>query len=1422
MTTTFTLDSASKLLKDGYAKEPKLLRAVDHLLGAAIVLTPAAFGPAGAPALALLGTKNELVRICKELYDKLTAKTPDAESEVLSRQHRMALAYCIVTYAAFFDGLDHVLAELRAQASLPEDAGLQFSRTSGMTPDSAPTALPIPSSAEPTPTTLYDLRLPHPIDDFDTHCEQLAPLYDVMAKGATSLIESTSAWLDATEPAQDTIRTALAKLPAAARRRFRAHYHDLALRFPDFYVWASLHEHEVTRTNITRLSDQVTDLSTFVQSSITLATSDPANPDFGLAALANAVNTLPATLDRHDAMHVIGLLHKAYANRIDRPIIEDSFTREDGHRILLFPKKQDIFIPQSYRTLRPTRANQRLEDEETWERAEARDTLAAFIFRYLSSPYSLEGPLVILGHPGSGKSLLTEILAARLSSDHLTTFRVELRDIDAESEIDAQIVSQIHADTSSTTSWDKLRKELNNPPVVILDGYDELLQASGRVFRNYLNKVKNFQEREHGLDRPVRVIVTSRITLIDKADIPPETTIVRLEEFDTTKQDHWIRIWNRTNAQYFEDNLQPFSLPADPKLRPLAAQPLLLLMLALYDSSDNQLGQSEDLDQTRLYHSLLTRFVERERLKGEAGHRFRDMPQKDRDSEVERDMQRLGVAAIGMFNRRSLHILTDQLNKDVEFFGLGRCVDEPIGGVAMTQADLLLGSFFFIHESKNRRPGDQSEPDDTAKAFEFLHNTFGEFLTSDFILHAILTVTANLRDHRLSESLQRQLADRLAGPSAFPRRWYGCLIFTPLYTRPVVLHMLREWFTHSLARVDRSRDEVLRDLDIVVSNQIKRILTEDQLPEMLPKQGDGATPVALGQLGHMATYSLNLLVLRTVLDVGTYEFDENGLGQREEGARPWDRLTHLWRSWFSIDSLRGLATIWTAQRVDSKVLLTARQNFGEPFRGDRLEAVHRVSLALADGIGAGLAGFAASSRYGAGHDSLKRSGALLCAEGIDVRLQLLLRQLQSPMRRFLSYEARARMVDEAWHLSTGPEGSWLQLTEIASIAEGEDSVAVRWRELEQVLMEAGHDTSDAAEATVLLWQLLAKTGLATGPRLFDEEVTDRLLSVVFERKREWRGGGLVELVRLARGGRGLRSVEDFVSWFFRRDPHEVLLLGELGPEGVVEVLRFAGEAGEFGWFKQGLRAIGRQLAPDAGRYYGTGDHEDLALVSKVGAVAFEYGLEQRFAEVFEPLVRRMWGRGRGRPGRMAANSRFDGEVLGKFVTQGDWLRLVGEGLGPRALSEMPPEGVAMLLGWRGGRGGGALADLMERDWERWIGRVPGGLRRRAVVTLGVAYACRRFSFFSRRFTVGKIAVGDGGDRWTIVLERPKGTLVLRVNTLSVQTANAFRWMLQELGCTELAVDFDKRLTWRPDDVGQVQRESWLARVLTLFAGGRRG
>ena len=1187
MPTQATFRAACDFIKKNHAAEPSLLPAVDALLGTAMVLSPVFFGPIGAPVLALLGVKNELVKAGKLVYEKVTKST---EEDVLSRHARLSYAYCFVSYAAFFDALDEALGEVRDALSLPETDTLELSEGLAAQARRKGNASSGAEECDQPLISDYEIGLPHPTEDVEAQCLLLGSLYEDLANGAAKLIENTSGWEAADEERQNRVSECIRQLPNSARNHFRAYYVDLALRFEEFCVWANLYEHE-------EVQRRIKDLSRFVKHSAQLAKCERDAIDIGLANLGDVVNALPGSIDHRRATHVVEGLERTYANAIDRPIIEDKFVDDDGKLALAFPKKKDIFIPQSYRVLRVVDPKLHLEDEATWEGAPTQDTLASFVLRFLNSPHSLDGLLVILGHPGSGKSLLTEILAARLSSQKLNPFRVELRDIDAESEIDTQIESQIYRDTGRDMKWANLSVELENPPLVILDGYDELLQASGKVFRHYLTKVRKFQEREFVQGRPVRVVATSRITLIDKAALPRDTTVVRLEDFGEGKQKKWIEIWNRTNRLYFENGLKKFALPKNEGLRTLAAQPLLLLMLALYDSDGNQLHESEGVDQTSLYNSLLSRFIERERRKGEGGRAFAAQPQGERDEEIDRDMHRLGVAAIGMLNRRKLHILARELNKDLVFFKLERTVNPPVTGVAMTQADLLLGSFFFIHESRNRAVAGEAEAGDVTAAFEFLHNTFGEFLTADFILRTVMEQAENLFDHESSVE-------------AFPAKWHGCLMFTPLYSRPVVLSMLGEWFEHSLGRKKWQKEDFLRQLDRIVMSQIRRILTQNAMPDVLGKEQQ--TPFgALPLLGHLATYSLNLLLVRTVVG-GVYEFDEASICEWDGGPRPWDRLAHLWRAWLSVESLRELNAIWKVARNGDRVRLTKREQFGAASGSDRLEAIENVSFALADDVGAGLAGLVRGFRAQGMDETLTESEERLAREGIDVHAGVTVRRLQSSMTRLRGFADRRRLVEDAIRLSGERGVSGRDALDLAVAVENASGGWWGRREVEGLLGGYERELFHEPEAALLWLSLTPKARLMkTHTRSRGESGTE-LLALVLERDwRSWEGGALVVLVRLARVNRGLGCVERFIEVLLRGPVRHLLKPEELGPEGVLEIVGLAAEVGRSEWVDGAFDVVRGWLGRNK-EAYGNVSGVWLSLVASLKVIAYEYGEEGAF------------------------------------------------------------------------------------------------------------------------------------------------------------------------------------------------------------------
>src|SRR5699024_11119428 len=117
------------------------------------------------------------------------------------------------------------------------------------------------------------------------------------------------------------------------------------------------------------------------------------------------------------AQNIVDDLKKQYIALIQEPIIDDKEIKSDTERMSLkFPKIVDAFIPQSYKCLSYQQRDIKLEDGSVWHEVPTQYDLDKFFIRYLYSPDSIDYPLIILGQPGSGKSLLTKVLSAQLMS----------------------------------------------------------------------------------------------------------------------------------------------------------------------------------------------------------------------------------------------------------------------------------------------------------------------------------------------------------------------------------------------------------------------------------------------------------------------------------------------------------------------------------------------------------------------------------------------------------------------------------------------------------------------------------------------------------------------------------------------------------------------------------------------------------------------------------------------------------------------------------------------------------------------------------------------------------------------------------------------------------------------------------------------
>lgn len=982
--TDLTFDDLRALLEeDG---QGGLLDALDAFAGASLVVGAALGGGPG--LLALLGPKNELVKIGKQLLAKIAGDSEDFRD----RHRRMALAHQLVVYTSFFEAAEPILAVARKEISLSDDVvrrELASPRPSG---HGHPESSHPGDGAAPIDEALL---IPHPVQTLEDRQDAVSTFYASLARGLSQALTALPGWLEMSLKVQDDLGDRMQMLPYAALEAYEARYFELAARFPQFLTWANMHQRLQEQEQLDEISQAIARVEALQSDG------GGGKLDVGLAELGLAVASIPAAQRAEEARLVSEGLARTYADAISERIIEDSY--DEAGVTLVYPRRKDIFIPQAFRALTiPRRAASAptLEKESLWrESGAAREGLGAFLLNYLGSPYSTETPLVVLGHPGSGKSLLTWMLAARLATPNYNPVRIELRDIDVEQDLQAQIESQIATDTGRRIDWATFSDRLADaPPVLILDGFDELLQASGRVYADYLAKVQRFQQREAVQGRPLRAIVTSRITLIDKAQVPAGTTVLRLEEFDARRRRKWIDVWNAHNEPYFaKAGVNRFELPDEEAVEELASQPLLLLMLALFDSEDNQLHEHVDLDRTLLYDNLLRRFVVRERSKGEDGSAFQALDRRRRQEEVDREMRRLGVAAMSMFNRRTLHILSDQLDHDISYFGLER----PSGrdfGVPLSQGDLLLGSFFFVHESRSPSGARRGEADDDGEvdsAFEFLHNTFGEFLTADFILSTVIEQARTLSLLTETPGLETAFEQQLQ-PDNLSDSWFLSLGYTPLFTRPVVLEMIGEWTPHALERARLEEASFVASMEALLYAQLRHLLAGSAPPAAI---GAGAkTPYEqLSLLDHYGIYSLNLILLRVAVAAdGQYRFDETALGPREEGATSaWDRLVHLWRLAMPRASLAGLAADMRTTRWDGQPEIAYEPSPDGPPPGV-LGEIWLAAEALGDDATSAIAGLLLDESISASYGTMRIGDIAekLDAAGIDLELWLLLRDLR--------------------------------------------------------------------------------------------------------------------------------------------------------------------------------------------------------------------------------------------------------------------------------------------------------------------------------------------------------------------------------------------------------------------------------------------
>lgn len=697
---TLGYGDAVKLLGGG---ESRVLTALSNLAGAALT----AFSAGGsATALGLFDLKGEVDRMGRDAVGALRDRVRGLDR--FSRTELLEAAHTVIVITSFFEALDDLDESLNTAlntASLELTGQEQATLAAGGGYGARPGRMGLADLADflTRPQTGATIGRPALLGI------ELLPYYGELGRRMLLFAHGTAVWDRTNETRRSAWAHALMhELSDTAVVRYEENLRRLAVDFPEVAFWAY-------RLGIGAVLDELyAARRAGAEAALTLA---------DLGELMRRMSRMGGP--GQDPGRVRSELVKGYRAELDRRI--GGVDPWDG---VTLPTLRQVYVNPSYREMPspalPVRAEQL--GEEAWRTAEVRPDLWAFVVSQLVRTDASRAPLVLLGQPGAGKSVFTQVLAAQLDPADFLVVRVELRSVPSDAEVHDQIETAVKKLTRRNMSWPDLIDGAGNAqPVVILDGLDELLHASGVSHFDYLEKVQRFQLAEADLGRPVAVLVTSRTAVADQVRYPEGSALVRLEQFDDTQVARWLEAWNAANPA------RPLTPDSVRSLGDLARQPLLLFLLALFRSGGGEL--TADLSPAELYGRLFTRFIERDVDKFHA-----DLSGQARRREIDRELDRLSIVAFAMFNRGRQMVRDTELIDDFGALPItGPPADRPADADARREArdaaQRMAGRFFFklFVQGAGAIYG-QSE---LHRSYEFLHASFQEYLVARWVVEQL-------------------------------------------------------------------------------------------------------------------------------------------------------------------------------------------------------------------------------------------------------------------------------------------------------------------------------------------------------------------------------------------------------------------------------------------------------------------------------------------------------------------------------------------------------------------------------------------------------------------------------------------------------------------------------------------------------------
>lgn len=272
---------------------------------------------------------------------------------------------------------------------------------------------------------------------------------------------------------------------------------------------------------------------------------------------------------------------------------------------------------------------------------------------------------------------------------------------------------------------------------------------------------------------------------------------------------------------------------------------------------------------------------------------------------VDQEVERISIVALGMYNRNLLYIGASQLEEDLSHLSITNGYNE------LHDSDKLLGSFFFLHRSESvdtDNTGDQK-----LSAYEFLHNTFGEFLTAYYFTLKIYDLVMYFK----------QINENHIRPNMLDKsKWYAALSYTPLFHRPVVAEMIFSWAPIYFKEKGLSAEAVQEALLLFADFELPRIISgslDAELSSIIQVFNTEQGYPKVVNRTYVAVYSINLISILTLLLKG---LPLSVLEKHDE--RAWEKLRHIGRYTFTEEELTKFSYCFHVLHKDTGRILEHR------------------------------------------------------------------------------------------------------------------------------------------------------------------------------------------------------------------------------------------------------------------------------------------------------------------------------------------------------------------------------------------------------------------------------------------------------------------------------------------------------------------